>query len=187
MPCPSHCPVDCRLRGNDGEGCWNDGAVCWLVLSCSPSDPSVRHWDRLFDSSSIKGEGNNGGWFGLLLPRVAHRPSGLRIKSAMTGPMLVHRFTLTFDSSSIKGKGYMVGVVLFTRVMYHPSGLRIKFAITYWSNLNSICQPRCFFWCWRDDESSCAFTSGEWVAPWSVGFRRVGLELLQRILIYRDA
>ena len=27
-----------------------------LSLSCSPSDPSVRHWDRLFDSSPIKGE-----------------------------------------------------------------------------------------------------------------------------------
>ena len=27
------------------------------VASFSPSDPSVRHWDRLFDSSPIKGEG----------------------------------------------------------------------------------------------------------------------------------
>ena len=28
-----------------------------LFWTCSPSDPSVRHWNRLFDSSPIKGEG----------------------------------------------------------------------------------------------------------------------------------
>ena len=31
-------------------------------------------------------------------------------------------FTLTFDSSPIKGEGYMVGVVLFTRVTLPPCG-----------------------------------------------------------------
>ena len=52
------------------------------VASFSSSDPSVRHWDRLFDSSPIKGEGDLVGWF-VLLPALPY-PSGLRIKSAMT-------------------------------------------------------------------------------------------------------
>ena len=38
-----------------------------------------------------------------------------------------------FDSSSIKGEGYMVAVVLLTRVTRRPSGLRIKSAMTGWS------------------------------------------------------
>ena len=37
----------------------------------SPSDPSVRHWDRLFDSSPMKGEGDNAGWFGLVVGPAA--------------------------------------------------------------------------------------------------------------------
>ena len=37
----------------------------WWV-SLSPSDPSVGHWDRLFDSSPIKGEGD---MVGLYPPR----------------------------------------------------------------------------------------------------------------------
>ena len=45
------------------------------VASFSPSDPSVRHWDRLW-SSPVKGEGDSVGWFGLLLPR----PVGTALK-----------------------------------------------------------------------------------------------------------
>ena len=46
----------------------NDGAW-WLVLSCFTLCSRVRHWDRLFDSSSIKGEGIYG-WFGSVLPAL---------------------------------------------------------------------------------------------------------------------
>ena len=54
-----------------------------MGLFCSPSDPSVRHWDRLFDSSPIKGEGELVGCFVLLSAQPL--TSGLRIKSAMMG------------------------------------------------------------------------------------------------------
>ena len=52
------------------------GCPCdwWWVLSCSPSGPSVKGWVTLtFDSSPIKGEGEDG-WF-IFLP--VHCPSPL--------------------------------------------------------------------------------------------------------------
>ena len=36
------------------------GMTVWGTVLLSPSDPSVKHWDRLFDSSSVKGEGDCG-------------------------------------------------------------------------------------------------------------------------------
>ena len=39
---------------------------CWCIVFTLWS--RVRHWDRLFDSSPIKVEGEYVGWFGLLLP-----------------------------------------------------------------------------------------------------------------------
>ena len=58
------------FRGGDLHGwVWIQG----FVLTCSLSDPSVRHWDRLFDSSSIKGEGH---WW-LVLSYYQPSPSPL--------------------------------------------------------------------------------------------------------------
>ena len=47
--------------------------------TCSPSDPSVKGWDRLFDSSPIKGEGEDG-WFVLLSPVLPCRPVVSRLR-----------------------------------------------------------------------------------------------------------
>ena len=42
-------------------------------------------------------------------------------------------FTLTFDSSPIKGEGDSVGCVVLLLTRAAPSGLRIKSAMTGWS------------------------------------------------------
>ena len=79
-------PVDSRLRGNDGV----------LVLSCFTLCSRVRHWDRLWSSLVKKGERDCVGCVVLFHPHLSplpsrergipphRRPSGLRIKSAMT-------------------------------------------------------------------------------------------------------
>ena len=64
----------CRCGGLRGLGCFG------LVHPHS----RVRHWDRLW-SSLVKGEGEFGGCVGLVVCPALHFPSGLRIKSAMTG------------------------------------------------------------------------------------------------------
>ena len=45
----------------------------------------------------------------------------------MVGVVLL---TLTFDSSPIKGEGYMVGVVLLTRATLPPCGYCLKASMT---------------------------------------------------------
>ena len=82
-PSPSPSPIK-----GEGEGGW-----CCL---CSPYDPSVRHWDRLFDSSLIKGEGDLVGCFVLLSARPC--PSGLRVKSAMTVLMVEMMWRTVFPA-----------------------------------------------------------------------------------------
>ena len=115
---PSPHPVDSRLRGNDGPW-W----LCWLVVS-----PALHLWiaDQVrndvtelscftltFDSSPIKGEGLLVGVVlftrtsaTLWIPAYA----GMTVRVCRIGTMRCIVFTLTFDSSPIKGEGKVVGV-----------------------------------------------------------------------------
>ena len=97
-----------------------------LFWTYSPSAPSVRHWDRLFDSSPIKRE-RGYGCFVLLSALPPPLWIADQVRNDVTMRCIV--FTLTLVLSH-QGRGDMVGVVLFTRVTRCPSGLRIKSAMT---------------------------------------------------------
>ena len=60
--------VGCENQDFQDYGGFTGLGRCYA--SFSPSDPSVRHWDRLFDSSPIKGDGDSVGWFVLLSARA---------------------------------------------------------------------------------------------------------------------
>ena len=71
-------------------------SVTWVGVLISPSAPSVRHWDRLCPSA-VNGEGILSVVLACCVPcpvdsslhgndGPVHRPSGLRVKSAMTEP-----------------------------------------------------------------------------------------------------
>ena len=98
------------------------------------------------DGRGIKGEGDSETVPPHRHSRVGGKPQGGRVGCAAAGPGAasywlqgsIYRvemwdclvFTLTFDSSPIKGEGeYVVGVGLLSAVR-HPSGLRIKSAMT---------------------------------------------------------
>ena len=73
--------------------------------------------------------GNDGPWWlcWLVVCSTLHLWIADQVRN--DGTMVVlHRFTLTFDSSPIKGEGKVVGLDLL--LPCHPSGLRIKSAMT---------------------------------------------------------
>ena len=79
-----------------------------------------------FAKVSIKGEGDSVGWCCIVHP---HHPAtcGYCLKASMTVWWDCLVFTLTFDSSPIKGEGILsVGVGLFTLITLPPVDTALK-------------------------------------------------------------